>query len=141
VRSRTGIHERGFTLVEVLAALVILAATAAAVYQSFGTGSRALGIADGEATAVMIAEARLAETGAASTLAARRASGTTSDGYAWSVERERYGAITDIAPPADRTVALPDAYWVTVTVTWRPSPGAASRRISLRTLKIEEPRR
>jgi general secretion pathway protein I len=54
-------HERGFTLLEVLVALVVLATTVVAVLQLFGGGLRLARAAGDHADAALLASAKLAE--------------------------------------------------------------------------------
>lgn len=130
----------GFTLVEAIVALIILASVAAAGYQVFAGGWRATALADGDVEAVTIAEARLAEAGVLQPLAVGTTSGRTGDGFIWSVESSRYQPPAEPSPKRETGPALPAAYWIVATVIWRPAPGAAERRVSLRTLKLEPPR-
>jgi general secretion pathway protein I len=55
------VHDQGFTLLEVLVALVILATTVVAVLQLFGGGLRLARTAGDHADAALLASARLAD--------------------------------------------------------------------------------
>lgn len=53
-------HQRGFSLIEVLVAFVIMALTLSVLFQVFGTGLRTTSTADAYVQAGMLAQARLA---------------------------------------------------------------------------------
>ena len=76
--------ERGFTLLEVLAAFVVFALTMASLMQVFGGGLRDAQLADEYARAVLIAQSRLDGYTAAERLEEVNASGTES-GFAWTL--------------------------------------------------------
>ncbi len=122
--------QRGFTLIEALVALGVLAATIALVNRTFATGWSAVRHGSLENRAIAIAKARLEAAGTEVTLAAETAEGAQ-DGMRW----RRVISLYD--PPgqtAGATARLP-AWWVRVDVAWRDSPFAAERVIALTTIR------
>ncbi len=117
---------RGFTLLEILVALSILAVALGAILQSFSSGLRSLGAAEAHALALMHARSQLAKVGPLIPLAPGEQSGTAGE-YEWSVSVRRF------APP-DGEPALDPAlvpYQLDVTVTW---PGGG--RVGLTTIRV-----
>ena len=92
--------ERGFTLLEVLAAFVVFALTMASLMQVFGGGLRDAQLADEYARAVMIAQSRLAEATATEAHKEATASGTEGP-FAWEVATTAYDERLE-DPAADR---------------------------------------
>ena len=122
--------QRGFTLIEALVALGVLAATIALVNRTFATGWSAVRHGSLESRAVAIAKARLETAGTEIPLAADTAEGAQ-DGMRWRREISPYD------PPGQTAGAkarLP-AWWVRVEVAWRDNPFAAERMIALTTIR------
>ena len=122
--------QRGFTLIEALVALAVLAATIALVNRTFAIGWSAVRHGSLESRAIAIAKARLEAAGTQITLAADMTEGAL-DGMRWRREISLYD------PPgqtAGATARLP-AWWVRVDVAWRDSPFAAERVIALTTIR------
>lgn len=120
---------RGFTLLEVLVAFVILLLAFSVLMRIFASGGRGMVAADDVNRAVAYAEAELAAVGVSIPLAAGTAGGELVDGYRWSRE---------IAPyPTEESEALarvPALYKVTATVHWERR--GRSRELSLQTLRL-----
>jgi len=72
-------RQRGFTLIEIIVALAILAVALGALFQAFSTGLRATTVTDRQAAAVMLAQSLLDRIGQdiPLALASRRASART----------------------------------------------------------------
>ncbi len=81
--------EHGFTLLEVLAAFVLLALALGAMLQVFSGGLRDAQLADEYARAVMIAQSRLADYTAAEKLEEGRAAGRD-EPFEWTVTATPY---------------------------------------------------
>jgi prepilin-type N-terminal cleavage/methylation domain-containing protein len=112
--AKAGSRQYGFTLLEVLVALVVTGLAVGAAFHLFGTAFKGQAHAERATSAILFAQSKLAETGAASLLAEGRRSGRTADGLRWQTEVTPY---SDVARP------LPDglqvlAFVVTVTVSW-----------------------
>ena len=78
-------RQRGFTLIEIIVALAILAVALGALFQSFSTGLRATAVTDRQAAAVMLAQSLLDRIGQDIPLAAGEQAGVADDGLRWSV--------------------------------------------------------
>ncbi len=121
----------GFTLVEVLAAFVILALALAVLLPGFATGMRSLVTADDYATATLLAQSRLELVGRAEPVQAGASTGAFDERFRWQLE---------IAPlpelHADESVPL-QAYSVVLTVAWEA--GSAERTVTLQTLRLGPP--
>src|SRR4051794_31701342 len=85
---RTGTDRRGFTLLEVLVALTLLAVVLSVVMQIFSTGLRGLAATDARHRLVMEAEGLLARAAADLDPSQGPRDGTLSDGSTWVVRRE-----------------------------------------------------
>ena len=82
--------ERGFTLLEVLVALVILAAGLAAFYQTFGTGLMAEAAAEQDRRTTEAAQNLLAELSGARVLQDGVTSGERPDGLRWTLKLDPF---------------------------------------------------
>jgi general secretion pathway protein I len=82
-------REAGFTILEVLAAFVLLAVTLAAILQVFTAGLRDAQLADEYARAVMIARSRLEAFTAAEKVEEGTSAGSD-QGYAWTLAATGY---------------------------------------------------
>ena len=127
----------GFTLIEVLVALVIFVAGYLVVYQSVSLAWRGTQIVWSESAAVRLAQSRLAAAGVETRLQEGEQSGETADGLRWSVRVEAYrhpGAegMPERAGRAERVAG----YWVTVTVRWGGGVLRRPRSLQLKTLKL-----
>jgi prepilin-type N-terminal cleavage/methylation domain-containing protein len=121
----------GFTLIEVLVALVIFVAGYVVVHQSVSLAWHGARIAWTETATLRLAQSRLAAAGVATELLEGEQSGETPDGFVWTVRVERY------APPgADDAAQRMAAYWVTVTVQWSRGAMLPGRSLQLKTLKL-----
>ncbi len=120
----------GFSLIEVLAALVLLALVLGAAWRVIDVGLTASHVAVQRARAVALAEATLASAMARDAVLPGDWSGEAADGFRWSlaVHAQPGGALPFV--PA-RGVA---AYAVTVTVRWD-----AGRSVTLSSLKLGKP--
>lgn len=121
---------RGFTLLEVLVAFMILAVALAALMQSFSAGLRSSSTADTYSQAAMLAKSKLAEFSVPDTLEEGEYSGTFDNGFEWRAV---------VAPYRDDTFKEDDnrrllAYSVTVTVDW--DDAAEGQAVTLETLRL-----
>jgi general secretion pathway protein I len=128
--------ERGFTLLEVLAAFVVFALTMASLMQVFGGGLRDAQLADEYARAVMIAQSRLAEATATEAHKEATASGTEGP-FAWEVATTAYDERLE-DPAADRNRDLNlrvRLLRIDSRVAWRAADGR-DRAVNLATLAL-----
>jgi general secretion pathway protein I len=123
-------RSRGYTLVEVLVAFMIMALALTVLLRIFSSGVRNVGIASDYAQAVLIGESRLATAGIDEGLAPGETSGVEADGFHWTRRVTTYEPSVEYATHVKGT----RAYFVTVTVTW-PN-GEKERSINLSTVKL-----
>ena len=123
-------RSRGYTLIEVLVAFMILAMALTVLLRIFSGGVRNIGVTSDYAEAVLIGESRLATAGIDETLAPGETSGVEGDGFHWTRRVTRYEPAVDYTTRVKGT----HAYFVTVTVTW-PN-GDKERSIDLSTVKL-----
>jgi general secretion pathway protein I len=131
--NKASVHPvNGYTLIEVLVAMMILAMALTVLMQIFSTGLKSVGTSADYVHAVLLAESRLAVVGSDGTAWPREASGNDRK-FRWTTTVEEYEAAESAAAgaPADLSVT---AYQVTVVVEW-PGP-AGRRRVDLSTLKL-----
>ncbi|HEX5957175.1 MAG TPA: type II secretion system protein [Hyphomicrobiaceae bacterium] len=121
----------GFTLIEVLVALVIFVAGYVVVHQSVSLAWHGAQAAWTESAALRLAQSRLAAAGVETELQEGEQFGQTPDGLAWTARIERYHP-----PGADDGMSTTAAYWVTVIVRWNGGVMRPARSLQLKTLKL-----
>ena len=128
---------RGFSLLEVLVAFVILAAVATALFRLFSGALANASAADDYSRAVLVAESALAAAAATQPLKEATDAGTADDGRVeWTTHVTPYSP-PDVSRDLESTT---DAmairlYRVTVDVTF-PSPNGGKRTYALATTRI-----
>jgi prepilin-type N-terminal cleavage/methylation domain-containing protein len=129
--------DSGFTLIEVLVALVIAGLALAAVAAVFGTGVIGHEIAADANTAVALAEEKLAGTEAISSLRAGRNGGVYAGRFDWQVSVAPYDDPGETAAAinsvAGETATL-RLYRIEASVGWRE--GRHRRQLALSTLRL-----
>jgi len=126
--------ERGFTLIEVVVAFVLLALVLGTAFQIFSTGLARTTLLQERSQALLIAQSQLNSVGGEQQLAEGVSAGQSADGrYQWqvSVARTDTGAATPGAP-APSAYSL---YRVDVVVTWQGSDGR-NQSLPLSTLAV-----
>ncbi len=123
-------HRKGFTLLEVIVAIVIFAISFGVLAQIMQTGFRQSGAAESATTGVMLARSLLARIGVEEPLLPGRVEGDAGAGFTW---------VTEIRPAAiagDDEGGTPEfaLYLVEVTVAW--GSGRGSERLTLTTLRV-----
>ena len=125
-------HERasnhGFTLLEILVALVIFALAFGVLAQIIQTGLRQSTGARSITAATLLAQSELARVGVEVPLRAGPAEGETENGMRWHTEIEQIEQ-----PNEQQSLAT---YQVQVTVTWGPGP---AEQLTLTTLRAGLP--
>jgi general secretion pathway protein I len=125
-------HERGsnqgFTLLEILVALMIFALAFGVLAQIMQTGFRQSAVARSLAAATLVARSELARVGVEVPLETARADGETEDGMRWHTDVELIEA-----PNEHQSLGT---YQVQVTVTWGPGP---ADQLTLTTLRVAPP--
>jgi general secretion pathway protein I len=122
-------HERGsnhgFTLLEILVALVIFALAFGVVAQIVQTGLRQSGVARSLTAATLLAQSELARVGVEVPLRTGPADGETETGMRWHTEVELVEQ-----PNEQQSLAT---YQVQMTVSWGPNPAEQLTLTTLRT--------
>jgi len=132
VNSSVG-RRRGFTLLEILVALVILGLSLGIYLQIFSAGIGSTRAAQSLSTAVMLAESKLAALGAEEPLAAGESQGRFDDRFRWRAIVAPFSAEGDPQRDAGRRVEL---YAVQVIVSWQGLLG--ERSYALSSLKLSQ---
>ena len=123
-------RSRGYTLIEVLVAFMILALALTVLLRIFAGGVRNVAVSSEYAQAVLIGESRLATAGIDATLAPGETSGVEGEDFHWTRRVVNYEPVVDYSMHVKGT----RAYYVTVTVIW-PN-GDSERSINLSTVKL-----
>jgi general secretion pathway protein I len=124
-RATARLGARGFTLLEVLASLIVFALVFGILAQILRTGLRQSASAESVATASLVARSQLARVGTELPLVVGEAEGEA-DGMRWRTAIE-------LVEPATEDTELA-AYQVRVTVAW--GDDRAPQELSLTTLRI-----
>ena len=119
--------EKGYTLIEVLVAMTILAMAMTVLFRVFSGGLRNVGIAGDYARAVAIAESQLAAADG-TRLAPGVEQGAIADRYEWT------RAVRQLEVADTRTSGV-SAYEVNVTVAWEQNGRA--RQVTLSSVLLE----
>lgn len=122
---------RGFSLLEVLVAFIILSLALGVLMRIFSGGLGNIGAAEHYSRAVAIAESQLAAAGVESPLSEGEYSGETENAYAWRTSIQRDDAAT---PLLEGVVPPLDLYRVEVSVSWDHT-AATPRTLRLVTLR------
>jgi general secretion pathway protein I len=127
----------GFSLLEVLAAFVVLALVGTALFRIFSGALGTASLSDEYSRATLYAESTLASPGIDTPLREGAQQGTSDDGkYAWTARIQPYkppGSTPDLDAATD---LMPVRLWrIAVTVSW-PGTAGNDRSISLATLRL-----
>jgi general secretion pathway protein I len=134
-RARRRRAAAGFTLVEVLVALGILALSGSAIFAAISNGLGDVREADTRARAALLAQSLLARVGVDIPLREGETEGRFTDDIRWHLRLLRFGNA------ADRRVWPIAAYEVTAEASWRDA--AQTRSVVIETLRLgpKEPQR
>lgn len=130
---------RGFSLLEVLVAFVILSLVATAVFRLFSGALGNASAADDYSRAVLVTESVLAEAAAAQPLSEVTQSGTADDGrIAWTTKVAPY-VPPDVSPDLQRAAeTMPiQLYRITAEATFA-APSGGQRTFALATTRIAQ---
>ena len=126
--------QKGFSLLEVLAAFVILSLVATALFRLFGGALGNAGVAEDASRAVLVAQSRL--DAARGELRAGSQSGTEEEKYAWTTRVEPWESPDAAAQPGIAGMITPtQLFRITVEVRY-PGAGGRERALELTTLKL-----
>ena len=126
---------RGFTLLEILVAFVVLAAGAGILYRTFSTSLGSVEAVSGYSEAIALAEGKLAALGLEHALAEGAEQGTSDDRrFDWQVTVAPYTP-ADSAADAAALVSPHVLLRATVTVSWDPR-GNQKRSVALSTVRM-----
>lgn len=117
-------RQGGFTLIEILIALAILAITFGFAFRAFSGGTYWLDRDGNEQRAILLARSQLARIGHDIPLENGETDGYAADGFAWKVAIRPYGAAAGGLL----------GHQVAVQVGWRD--GREERRIQLQTIRL-----
>lgn len=120
--------EAGFTLVEVVVALAILALSLSVLLKMISNGVWQTDRAEKLARAGSLAQSLLAKVGTEVPIREGQTEGELADGFRWRLRTEPYGN------PIDRQNWPANAYTVSVEVLW--GYGAHERSVALTTLRL-----
>jgi general secretion pathway protein I len=128
---------RGFSLLEVLVAFVILALVGTALFRLFGASLNNASLADEYSRAALYAESVLAAAAVEAPLRETTTQGRSDDGrYAWATKIESYVAPGATPDQARLGQMLPFQPWrLTVVVSW-PGDFGTERSIALSTVRL-----
>lgn len=130
---------RGLSLIETLAALLVLSVLAVSALEVQRTGQRGLVAADGEARALSIARNELARAGIEWPLATGSRTGV-SDGFRVAVDARPRREQDRLLIRQATVVDAPLVYDVTVRVMWTPVAGGTAREVRLDTIRYAGPK-
>jgi general secretion pathway protein I len=133
-----GMRPRGFSLLEVLVAFVILSLVAVALFRLFSAALNNASAADDYSRAVLVAESALSTAAAAQPLREAAQSGTVDDGrIEWATRVEPYSPPGGESPErAAATDAMPTRlYRVLAEVTFA-APSGGKRTYALATTRV-----
>ncbi len=126
---------KGFTLIEVLVAFVILTTTMTVIYAIFANGLNSLNLSSDFTRAALLAESQLAGVGVLTPLQAGEQQGRFDDRYGWDLQ---ISAVTaDRAEPLRDARPQPALYRLALTVSWHRS--GREREFRLETLRLSSP--
>lgn len=130
----------GFSLIEALVALVITGLALTAIAGVFGSGLLGHQASAAAATALTLAEGKIAVAGAAEALRPSRSTGVFAGRFSWELTIAPYDDGQDkdrqdkAAAAAGQPLASPRLYRIAAAVAWRE--GARQRRLALATLRL-----
>jgi len=126
-------NEKGFTLIEVLVAFVLLALVLGTAFEIFSTGLARASELESHSRALVVAQSRLAVTGLEEALKEGDTQGESEDRrFHWVVSVRKLDEGTDPAVPAPSIYSM---YRIDVRVTWTGGD-SRDRNLSLATVSL-----
>jgi general secretion pathway protein I len=135
--ARLAMRASGFSLLEVLAAFVILALVGTALFRLFAGALGNATLSDEYSRATLYAESRLAAIAVEAPLKEGAAQGTSDDGrYAWTASISPYTPPNSTPDLDSAATTMAVSLWrLAVTVTWPGAPGS-QRSIAMSTVRL-----
>jgi general secretion pathway protein I len=128
---RANQHQRGFSLIEILVAFMILAMSLTVIFRIFSGGLRNIALAEDYARAVLVAESQLAAIGVSEPLERGVSSGEWGKRFHWQRVVEHYQPWEQ-----DKELVTPLlAYRVTVNVDWEHA--GRGRQLTLNSVRLK----
>ena len=128
-------RQRGFSLLEILVAFVLLALAMAVLMQIFSSSLNGATIADRYAKATMIAESKLAAAGVEEQLKEGSSSGTYDDTFSWVVDIKPFTeASTDTSGANLDQILFVKLFEVTTTVSFATNDRRTDKNLRAVTL-------
>ncbi len=133
LRSRHPVPDDGFTLIEILVAISILAISLVVVLQLFSGGLKSIRVSNDYMQGVFYAQEKMEEILVREALTSGAEEGEFDDSYEWRAEILRMDQLEEEA------AKLPfDTFQITVDVTWNRDNENGGKRFQLTTLKVVE---
>jgi len=127
---RSDRHIQGYTLIEVLVAMAILAMSLSVLFRIFSTGLLNVDVSADYARAVIVAETRLTAAGLDAELRQGQTEGTVDERFYWLRTVEDY-VLTGQSGDQEMSVS---AFLVTVAVEWEHR--GRTRQVSLNSIRL-----
>jgi len=128
---RASRQQRGFSLIEILVAFMILAMSLTVIYRIFSGGLRNVALSEDYARAVLVAESQLAAIGISEPLVRGVSAGEWGERFRWQRVVEQYQPWQQ-----NRELVTPLlAYRITVNVDWEHA--GSSRQVSLSSVRLK----
>jgi general secretion pathway protein I len=125
-------YQRGFSLIEILVAFVILAMSLTVIFRIFSGGLRNVALSEDYAQAVLLAESQLSAVGVSEPLEQGVTTGEWNDRFRWQRMVELYQPWEQ-----DKALLAPLlGYFVTVSVDWEHA--GKNRQISLSSVRLKQ---
>lgn len=130
-------RQKGFTLIEVVCAFVILALVLATSYQIFSSGLQRAGDLEDYSRALVIAQSQLEQASFGETFQEGQTAGESEDRrFRWTVAVARYDDGTETRPAAPQAISQPFVpVRIAVRVTWHTA-SERERQLDLATLVV-----
>jgi len=123
-------HIRGYTLIEVLVAMTILAMSLTVLFRIFSTGLQNVDVSADYARAVIVAESQLVAAGLDAELRQGQTEGSIDERFYWLRTVENY-ALSERSGEQEMPLS---AFLVTVAVEWEHR--GRTRRVSLNSVRL-----
>jgi general secretion pathway protein I len=125
-------QQRGFTLIEILVAFMILALSLSVIFRIFSGGLRNVALAEDYARAVLVAESQLSAIGVSEPLELGVTYGEWNTRFRWERVVDQY-----LPWEQEKELAAPIlAYLVTVNVDWEHA--GHTRQITLSSIRLKQ---